>query len=391
MTLRVAIAYNFNDRDWLGGKNYFSSLFRAVEVIKSADVQFVFITGVKTATTLPEEFSFLEVVRTPLMDRLHPLWLARQVSLRGANADPLFARFLHTLNVDVLSHSGHVGANSGIRTAPWLYDFQFMHLPELWQPRHIRWAEQRYRAACKNGDALIVSSNHALSDLNRFAPWCSKPKHVLKFVSNPIEFSKLLSFDVLRDQYDVPLEYFYLPNQFWANKNHKLAIEALADLRARGVQSTIICTGQTIDGRQPQYFSGLKEYVSTMDLVRNFRILGVVPYHHAQSLMAHSRAVINPSLFEGWSTTVEEAKTMQKRLLLSDIPVHREQCPSLADFFSTADAENLAHLMQKVLAEDKRSLNRESIEFEYGFRLREFGRAFVDIVRSLECQSVSKK
>lgn len=33
---------------------------------------------------------------------------------------------------------------------------------------------------------------------------------------------------------------------------------------------------------------------------------------------------VNPSFYEGWSTTVEEAKSIGVPLLLSDIPVHRE-------------------------------------------------------------------
>ena len=43
--------------------------------------------------------------------------------------------------------------------------------------------------------------------------------------------------------------------------------------------------------------------------------------------MRQSVAVLQPSLFEGWSTTVEEAKSIGKTILLSDIPVHREQAP----------------------------------------------------------------
>jgi glycosyltransferase involved in cell wall biosynthesis len=50
---------------------------------------------------------------------------------------------------------------------------------------------------------------------------------------------------------------------------------------------------------------------------------------------------VNPSRFEGWSTTVEEAKAVGTPMLLSDIPVHREQAPH-ADFFGTDDAAAMA-------------------------------------------------
>lgn len=46
-----------------------------------------------------------------------------------------------------------------------------------------------------------------------------------------------------------------------------------------------------------------------------------------RTLMKHAIAIINPSLFEGGSTTVEEAKSLLKVIILSGIPVHREQNP----------------------------------------------------------------
>jgi glycosyltransferase involved in cell wall biosynthesis len=55
--------------------------------------------------------------------------------------------------------------------------------------------------------------------------------------------------------------------------------------------------------------------------------------------------VINPSLFEGWSTTVEEAKSMGKALILSDIPTHREQTPARGHYFAPHDSECLAALL----------------------------------------------
>ena len=169
MKQRVAIAQAFHDEDWFGGKNYFASLFHALDLLKPDDFEFVLITGRKTRTALPNEFPQLGVIRTPYLDRYHPFWWAHSFALfRGLDRDPIFARFLRAHSVDVLSHSMQLGPSPGLKTIEWLYDFQFMHFPDYWQSKHIRWAERRYRAACRNCNALIVSSYHALSDLNRF-------------------------------------------------------------------------------------------------------------------------------------------------------------------------------------------------------------------------------
>jgi len=51
---------------------------------------------------------------------------------------------------------------------------------------------------------------------------------------------------------------------------------------------------------------------------------------------------MNPSLYEGWSTPVEEAKSIGAPLLLSDLPVHREQQPRVASFFDPNDSSAVA-------------------------------------------------
>lgn len=381
MTIRVAIAYNFNDSDWLGGRNYFGSLLTAFAALAPDDIELVLVVGETTQTSLPEAFPWLEVLRTPLMSRMHPSWLLRQFTLRMLDCDPLLERYLVHHRIDILTHSMHLGARSRVAALPWLCDFQFMHLPEYWEPKQIRWSRQRYEAACRQGTGVIVSSRDALADLECFAPWCTLPKHVLRFVSNPVSFDRLPARDELLSRLSLPANYFYLPNQFWSNKNHRLAIDALALLKAQGVEATIACTGRTFDGRKPQFFDELMAYCRERGVEDRFKVLGIVPYVELQGLMAYACGVINPSRFEGWSTTVEEAKTFHQRLLLSDLPVHREQAPRFGRFFSPDDPAALATHMRDCLAEGPRPIDPVAIAADYDVRLKTFGQCFADMLR----------
>ena len=87
------------------------------------------------------------------------------------------------------------------------------------------------------------------------------------------------------------------------------------------------------------------EHAAACGLTDTFRVLGIVPFPDLMGLMRSAVAVINPSRSEGWSTSVEEAKTLGKRVLLSNLPVHREQAPLRASFFDPDDAEALAEAM----------------------------------------------
>lgn len=390
MTLRVAIAYNFHDHDWHGGKNYFASLFHAVRTVAPQDIELVLVTGCKTQTSLPSEFPWLKVLRTSLLDHWAPSWLARQFTLRKLSSDPLLAAFLSRHKIDLLSHSGHLGRHARVKTLAWLYDFQFMHFPEYWQPKHIRWAQQRYADACQHCDGVIVSSHDALKDLETFAPSCRVARHVLQFVSNPVQVGGLPSKADITAKYDLPDAYFHLPNQFWTNKNHRLVVDTLALLNRNGIEATVACTGKPFDGRQPGYFDELMRNCREAGVHSLFKVLGVVPYRDTQALMRHAVAVINPSRFEGWSTTVEEAKTLHKRLLLSNIKVHVEQAPARGHFFSPDSPLELAEGLQECLRINELPVDQAIIDADYKKRLADFGTAYVSMIRSTMLNAVGR-
>ena len=66
------------------------------------------------------------------------------------------------------------------------------------------------------------------------------------------------------------------------------------------------------DYRNKDHVDELKNYISTCGLENNIRLLGFIDYNDLFYFMRHCVSIINPSLFEGWSTTVEEAKSLGK-------------------------------------------------------------------------------
>jgi glycosyltransferase involved in cell wall biosynthesis len=147
--------------------------------------------------------------------------------------------------------------------------------------------------------------------------------------------------------YQLPERYFYLPNQFWKHKNHRTVIEALRILRQEGYHTVVAASGRTEDYRHPGHFAALQSLVQHFGLTDNFRFLGIVPRGHVFALMRACTALINPSLSEGWSTTVEESKSLGVPMLLSDLRVHREQAGDRADYFDPEVARQLASLMAR--------------------------------------------
>ena len=102
------------------------------------------------------------------------------------------------------------------------------------------------------------------------------------------------------------------------------------------------------DSRRPGHFEEFMRRATEMGCAEEFKVLGLVSYADLIGLMRYSTALINPSLFEGWSTTVEEAKSLGKTIILSDIPVHREQAPDNGRFFDPGSPTQLADRMIEV-------------------------------------------
>jgi glycosyltransferase involved in cell wall biosynthesis len=161
----------------------------------------------------------------------------------------------------------------------------------------------------------------------------------LHFVSQPGVYNNTLKFEQIISKYKIDENYFFLPNQLWKHKNHMVVFKALTLLKKNGISVCVVCTGQIDDYRNNEYSHKIKQYIQENEL--NVKLLGIIDYQDVVELMRNSIAVINPSYFEGWSSTVEECKSLGKNMILSDINVHKEQAPDNSYYFNPDDENEL--------------------------------------------------
>lgn len=362
---------------WLGGLNYTANLLRVIR--SSRSIEPVILTSRHPAAALIATFGDAEIVPTALLDP-NRLTLARRVTEKLCGRAFILERFLRAHGVDVLSHSGQLGPRSRFPTIGWIPDFQHMRLPEFFSDRERRRRDGMFRRLADYSTRLVLSSEDVRRDLVAFRPQAAAKVRVLRFVpgfAGPCRSREAL------DRYGIQEPYFHLPNQFWAHKNHAVVIEALRKARQRGRRLSVVATGKTSDHRNPDHFGLLMRRAAEGGCQDDFKVLGLAPFDDVMVLMRHSVAVINPSLFEGWSTTVEEAKSIGKSIILSDIPVHREQNPDHGHFFDPRDADQLAERMIELV--DSYSPTREAAQAARAraalpARLAAFARAYENIV-----------
>lgn len=382
---RIGFAPHLYGAAWLGGISYLRNLFSALSRLENPKIEPVLLarhSDRKVAAVLREFVAVHDVPKhlDPQSGRI-----SGGIAAIAPLSWTLWHRYLEKKNIAALSHSPALLPSRLLPSMGIIYDFQHMRLPHLFSAAERSLRDRTFRDFCRNSSIVLVSSECALSDFKQFFPRYANKGRVLRFVAN-LDGTAPTSSDALSSKYRLPVPYIYLPNQFWKHKNHVVVVRALALLKQRRVPITVIASGAEADYRHPEHFRELMDMAHESRLEDSFRSLGVIPYADLLGLMRDSIAVLNPSLFEGWSTTVEEAKSMGKRVILSNIPVHVEQSPDRGLFFDPNCPEELADRMieaadSHTASEELRHLAKATEKMDE--RVRGYARSYQDIALSV--------
>lgn len=365
---------------WAGGYNYLSNLFSALDRFRKGEfAPVVFAGDLDDESDLAElaAIAGVEIVRSAAFDRSAglttalALWIDRRaVAEFGAQ------------RIDVVFESARFfGWHLPQPAVAWFPDFQHRKLPQLF-PAAARWRrEVGFRFQIASGRTIMVSSKSSLADFRKYYPTAKNEVCVVRFATRPSP--ALLTADPAEivAQYGLPGKYFYLPNQFYRHKNHQVVIDALNILSQRGFDAVVCASGSTEDRREPGYFNEIMGQVRSRGLERRFLHLGMIPLPDVYALLRRCACLINPSRSEGWSTTVEEAKSFGVPMILSDLDVHREQAAGSASYFQTDDPAALADLIVRVSQQSDASSIRDFVP-GHDDRVAAFATDFATVIRN---------
>lgn len=382
--IRVAFTL-IGGKNWIGGYNYLLNLVRALSVYRPDAITPVLFFGEdvnQEDATVFEKIAGVEIVRHKAFDERCKIQSLIRSVLFGR--DKVVQSIFKRERVDVVFECAQFnGWRLELAAIAWIPDFQHRALPHLFSRLAYMKREMGLRLQVLSGRIVMLSSEDSRKDCEHFYPSSVGRTEVVSFAVPAPPRGKELDVRQVVDKYGLPDKFFFMPNQFWRHKNHMLVVEALSLLKERGRDDVVVVTtGRTSDPRLPQYFSNLQTLIAERGLESQFRILGLVPYGDLAPLMQASEALVNPSLFEGWSTTVEEAKAAGVPMLLSDLDVHREQAQGLAQFFDRYSASSLAEALIGDFS--KPATSDENIASAAQIRMKNFADAFVQLVQAAE-------
>ncbi|MBE9048764.1 glycosyltransferase family 4 protein, partial [Pleurocapsales cyanobacterium LEGE 10410] len=264
--------------------------------------------------------------------------------------------------------------DKSVRSVSWFADLQHKYYPEFFSKWQWIMRESRLRLMLRNTEDLVVSSKAAEEDFKRFYNLRKDLKiHVLNFVSLVDDFS-IENPEMIRKKYGLPEKYFIVSNQFHKHKNHSVVLKAIALLKVQKRPIHVAITGKMPDSNSSPYIRELHDIVENNSLEEQVTMLGVIPRNDQLNLMKISQAVIQPSLFEGWSTVIEDAKSLQVPVIASDLKVNTEQLGDKGTYFKASDAHHLADIISGF------DMEKDELLYEkYDTRVRDFSEKFLNI------------
>jgi glycosyltransferase involved in cell wall biosynthesis len=206
------------------------------------------------------------------------------------------------------------------------HDLLHLHMPELFS----RWQRYRreaiYRAHCGRAESVIAMTSWGKRDLVDRYGLPEEKVDVVAWGSVLWEYPAPTQADLDRIRAELSLPSFLLyPAQTWPHKNHERLLEALALIAKRdGVEISLVCPG-----RQNRYFRRIRQRIRQFGLERTTRFPGFVSPLELRGLYELARALVFPSLFEGWGLPICEAFT-------AGLPVASSSATSLPDLVDDA-------------------------------------------------------
>lgn len=254
----------------------------------------------------------------------------------------------------------------------WIPDFQERYYPEFFSAEDIKSRDGWHKRLIADNIPVVFSSQDARQDFYKFYPQANRHKtFVLSFSVKHPDFSHE-NIDEIKRKYGITGDYLFCANQFWIHKNHMLLFKSMKILHNQGSKLQLVCSGALHDYRTDTYHTELSDFIENNDLSNTIKIIGFIPRTEQLCLMKNSYAIVQPSLFEGWSTVVEDAKKLNKYIFLSNLSVHREQNPANVCFFNPKNENELADKILNTQITEKKT--------DYHDNVVQSGKSFWEII-----------
>ncbi len=295
-----------------------------------------------------------------------------------------YLRVLKKLNVDLL----HVPVQfAPVYEAPFpvittMHDLQEFHYPEFFPP-----AERLHRAinckkALEKSNHVIVSFSHIKYDVLKYfeigedrISICPPP-----FAEEWFSKKTFTAKDELIKKFALPDKFILYPAATWKHKNHTALIEAVSVLRKKGIDVSLICTGN-----KTEFYNLLKKQADDLGLSDYVKFLGIIDEEDLIGLFKLAGAVVIPTLYEAGSGPMYEAMRYGTPVLASNVTSLPDSMGDDRFIFNPKNIQEMSKLIERILTDDnfrEDNINNSKQRIE-SFKQYNYSKNFIDVYKKV--------
>lgn len=245
----------------------------------------------------------------------------------------------------------------------YVFDFQHIHLPDLFSSRIIRKRNRQFAGIAAASDGIIVNSEFVRNDVISLLNY--DPSKIFKLPFIPFKNQKVLvAPEATLRKYKIKPPYLIICNHFWVHKDHETALRAFSSLikAPEFSEFSLVLTGDPVDHRKPAHYARLLALSKCLGIDDRTHFLGLIPKVDQLSLVYGAEALIQPTRYEGGpgGGATYEALGQGVRVVLSDIEINHEISSRNVFYFKTGNDHDLAKTILTALAAPKDLLSFNS-------------------------------
>jgi glycosyltransferase involved in cell wall biosynthesis len=234
-----------------------------------------------------------------------------------------------------------------------IHDIQHRHQPEFPEVSADGQAEAReylYRNLVRYALFILVDSETGKEDvLEAYGEHIESERvKILPFAPPGYLFEPSAASRDMRAVYDLPKRYLFYPASFWPHKNHARLVAAVALLRERGLDVSLVLCGAHDGALRERTYADVKRALREHRLDDHVRLLGYVADDDMPGLYASAVALAMPTFFGPTNIPVLEAWAAGCPVITSDLRGIREQTGDAALLADPRSTEALAEAIARL-------------------------------------------
>lgn len=240
-------------------------------------------------------------------------------------------------------------ADVSTRSIVFISDLQHKHFPYFFSESELAWRDKYLLGSANQATSVIVPSQFTKNDILRYADRC--PDEVFVVAEDAaLVFRGMNGVSSSSDLKKFGLKggnYFFYPANTWPHKNHARLIEALMPLFDK-YDVNLVLTGYEHNAHEE-----IRSLIKSKKLEARIKFLGFVEDEELPGLYRQAKALVFPSLFEGFGIPIVEAMRSKCPVICSNSSSIPEVAGEAVVYFDPLSVKDIREKIEYFLINER--------------------------------------